>query len=100
MIQISMRENALWAHGHSGSGPRGQDVICAAVSILMEATAAALERQDKLALSYFGDGYCFLIAAEDSPLLEVAREGFLQLAKHYGNYVKVKDLRRRRMEHA
>lgn len=100
MIQISMRENALWAHGHSGYGPKGQDVICAAVSMLVEATAAALERQDKLALSHFGGGYCFLIATEESPLLEVAWEGFLQLAKHYGDYVKVKDLRRRRMEHA
>lgn len=100
MIEISLRENAVWAHGHSGYGPKGQDTICAAVSMLMEATAAALERQEKLMLNYFGDGFCFLIAAEDSPLLEVAGEGFLQLEKHYGDYVKVKDHRTRRIDHA
>ena len=100
MIQISMRENALWAHGHSGYGPRGQDVICAAVSILMEATAAALERQDRLLLGYFGNGFCSLITDGDSEILEVARQGVLLLEQHYGDYVKVKDLRTRRDSHA
>ena len=42
MIHVTLKDNALWARGHSGSGPRGQDILCAAVSILMEATAAAL----------------------------------------------------------
>ena len=85
--------------GHSGYAPKGQDILCAAVSILMEATADALERQDKLVLSYFGDGFCSIIAAEDSELLAVAREGFLRLARHYGDYVKVKDLRTGRERH-
>ncbi len=71
MIHVTLKDNALWARGHSGSGPRGQDILCAAVSILMEATAAALERQ-----------------------------GVLLLEQHYGDYVKVKDLRTRRDSHA
>lgn len=75
MIQITLKDNAMWARGHSGYAPKGQDILCAAVSILMEATADALERQDKLVLSYFGDGFCSIIAAEDSELLAVAREG-------------------------
>lgn len=71
MLHVTLKDNALWARGHSGSGPRGQDILCAAVSILMEATAAALERQ-----------------------------GVLLLEQHYGDYVKVKDLRTRRDSHA
>ena len=71
MIHVTLKDNALWARGHSGSGPRGQDILCAAVSILMEATAAALERQ-----------------------------GVLLLEQHYRDYVKVKDLRTRRDSHA
>lgn len=98
MIHVTLKDNALWARGHSGSGPRGQDILCAAVSILMEATAAALERQDRLLLGYFGNG--FLITEADSEILEVARQGVLLLEQHYGDYVKVKDLRTRRDSHA
>ena len=67
MIQITLKDNAMWARGHSGYAPKGQDILCAAVSILMEATADALERQDKLVLSYFGDGFCSILAAEAMP---------------------------------
>lgn len=100
MIQVVMRENAVWAYGHSGRGPKGRDVVCAAVSMLMEATAAALEQQDRLALCYFGSGFGSIIAAEDCETLEVARQGFFLLARHCGNDVKVKDLRTRRIRHA
>ena len=100
MIHVTLKDNALWARGHSGSGPRGQDILCAAVSILMEATAAALERQDRLLLGYFGNGFCSLITDGNSEILEVARQGVLLLEQHYGDYVKVKDLRTRRDSHA
>lgn len=100
MIHVTLKDNALWARGHSGSGPRGQDILCAAVSILTEATAAALERQDRLLLGYFGNGFCSLITDGDSEILEVARQGVLLLEQHYGDYVKVKDLRTRRDSHA
>ena len=100
MIHVTLKDNALWARGHSGSGPRGQDILCAAVSILMEATAAALEQQDRLALCYFSSGFGSIIATEDCETLEVARQGFLLLAQHCGNDVKVRDLRTRRIQHA
>lgn len=91
-----MKENALWAYGHSGCACKGQDIVCAAVSILMETAAAALEQQDRLALRFFGDGFCSLIAVEDCETLEVIRQGFFLLARHCGNHVKVRDLRTRR----
>ena len=100
MIQVVMRENAVWAYGHSSRGPKGRDVVCAAVSMLMEATAAALEQQNRLALCYFSSGFGSIIATEDCETLEVARQGFLLLAQHCGNDVKVRDLRTRRIQHA
>lgn len=100
MIHVTLKDNALWARGHSGSAPKGQDILCAAVSILMEATAAALERQDKLLLGYFGSGFCSIITDTDSEILEVARQGIFLLAQHYGDDIKVKDLRARRDSHA
>ena len=65
-----------------------------------KATAAALARQDRLLLGYFGNGFCSLITDGDSEILEVARQGVLLLEQHYGDYVKVKDLRTRRDSHA
>ena len=62
--------------------------------------AAALERQDRLLLGYFGNGFCSLITDGNSEILEVARQGVLLLEQHYGDYVKVKDLRTRRDSHA
>lgn len=100
MIQVVMKENALWVYGHGGSAPKGENIVCAAASILAEATAAALEMQGRLALSYFGDGFCALTATEDCETLEVARQGFFLLARHLGGQIKVKDLRTRRIPHA
>ena len=41
----------------------------------MEATAAALARQARLLLGYFGNGFCSLITDGDCEILEVARQG-------------------------
>lgn len=100
MILITLRDNAMWACGHSGHAPKGQDTVCAAVSILMEAAAAELETQNRLVLSYFGDGLCSIAAERDCETLDMARQGFFLLARHYGNHVKIRDLRKRRTYHA
>lgn len=100
MIQVVLRDNAMWAYGHSGYGPKGQDVICAAVSILMEAAAAELEQQGRLTLCCFGTGMCSLAAEEDCETLDVARQGLLLLARYYGDYVSIRDLRKGRKYHA
>ena len=34
MIKAAFGDNSLWICGHSGCGPKGQDIVCAAVSIL------------------------------------------------------------------
>ena len=57
MIKAAFSDNSLWACGHSGRGPKGQDIVCAAVSILSEATAAALRARDIPAIIVRGDGF-------------------------------------------
>lgn len=100
MIRATLRDSAVWAYGHSGYGPKGQDIICAAVIMLMEAAAATLKAQSAPVLDIRGDGFWSLMAAQDSGALEVARQGLCLLARHYGDYVEVRDLRTRRERHA
>lgn len=100
MIRATLRDSAVWAYGHSGYGPKGQDIVCAAVSMLMEAAAATLKAQEAPALDIRGDGFWSLMAARDSTALEVARQGLCLLARHYGDYVEVRDLRTRGKRHA
>ena len=92
MIHVTLKDNALWARGHSGSGPRGQDILCAAVSILMEATAAALARQydETLILEQAVTGFevgCAVIGNEQLYIGEVDEielsEGFFDFSEKY-----------------
>lgn len=100
MIQVVLRDNGMWVAGHSGYGAKGEDVVCAAVSILVEAAAAELEEQGRLVLCCFGDGMCSLTAGEDCETLDVARKGLLLLARYYGDYVSIRDVRKRRKQDA
>lgn len=99
MIQVTLHDSSIWAAGHSGSGPKGQDTVCAAVSILMEATAAALKASGTLTLAVRGDGFFAVSAADRSGIWTVAQQGFLLLARHCGEFVQVTDLRTRRKRH-
>ena len=64
MIRATIHDRAVWAYGHSGYGAKGQDIICAAVSMLMEAAAATLKAQSAPVLDIRGDGFWSLMAAE------------------------------------
>lgn len=100
MIKATFGDNCLWACGHSGCGPKGQDIVCAAVSILTEATAAALKARDIPAITVRGDGFFACAAVGGRDMMEPARQGLLLLARHYGDYVEVNDLRTGREHHA
>ena len=63
MIRATIHDRAVWAYGHSGYGAKGQNIICAAVSMLMEA-AATLKAQSAPVLDIRGDGFWSLMAAD------------------------------------
>lgn len=44
MIQVRVRENQISVHGHAGYAPRGQDIVCAAVSALTLTLIQGLEQ--------------------------------------------------------
>lgn len=44
MIRVQVRENKIRVHGHAGYAPRGQDIVCAAVSALTLTLIKGLEQ--------------------------------------------------------
>ncbi len=100
MITATFHEHAITVSGHSGCAPAGQDIICAAVSILMEAAAAVLRKEQAPVLDIRGKGLHMITASKDSGALETARQGLSLLAHHYAEYVQIRDLRARRVHHA
>ena len=87
--------------GHAGYGPPGQDIVCAAVSMLAQALAASLERAQEKGLLVAcccqveeGDVHIRARAAPSGlPVIrgmtEVIRTGYRLLAEQYPGYVTV-----------
>lgn len=88
--------------GHAGYGEPGKDIVCAAESILVQGLACALAAMDETVLEDFsvegvaGSG-CAVITATPTPggfarvrgMFETACMGFLLLARHYPQNVRV-----------
>ena len=88
----------LAVSGHAGYAPKGQDIVCAAASILAEALADALEQQaDPPTLRVRcnrQDGLVILTAdcaaqqlAQVQGLFDTALAGYRLLAQHYPAHV-------------
>lgn len=102
MIRIRLTEDGVQMDGHAGFAVRGQDIVCAAASILLMALAGELQRLEYLGLCEhvdifmkqgyaeirckFPDGEDGLAAAE---ALEYFCTGAALLAEHYPDYVEV-----------
>lgn len=96
MITATFHEHAITVSGHSGYEAAGQDIVCAAASILMEAAAAVLREEQTPILDIRGKGLHMITAGGDSGALETARQGLSLLARHYADHVQIRDLRTRR----
>jgi uncharacterized protein YsxB (DUF464 family) len=82
-------------HGHAGAGPRGGDIVCAAVSVLARTALSLLSRREGITvrgeapergvvsmdIDYAGDGKEFLFAAGAFLV-----EGLQSVAGEYPDY--------------
>ena len=89
MIRACFTENRLTVSGHAGYAPKGQDIVCAAVTALVFALAGYLEKQDRAAELIMRPGYVTVAATGYSPAFEVIRCGMQQLAADYPENVEV-----------
>ena len=93
MIRIHTDEERLCirAEGHAGAGPKGQDIVCAAVSVLLYAYAAELLRMGtKTEIRDEGD--IFEIEPEsggekEKTAWQTVLTGLRLVAESYENYV-------------
>lgn len=88
---------AMRAEGHAGYAPAGQDIVCAAVSCLMQTLAySAAEDEHTSSCSYQGkDGPVVSVKAGDSVLMrdkfELVADGLTLLAEQYPENVSFKE---------
>ena len=102
MVQISWRpESFLQVRGHAGSGEKGRDLVCAAVSALVLTLAANTDRMVRAGwvtdpVIRLAEGSA-LIRCDPCPEYRAAAElvfgsvcaGFLLLAEKYPEYVRM-----------
>ena len=85
MIRVSDRPGRLTLRGHAGWGNRGADIVCAAVSILVETLARSLPEGE----TQLGDGFAEFRFAPGNPAAACARRGLSLLAESYPENVQV-----------
>lgn len=79
MIRVDCSPGRLTLRGHAGCGPKGGDIVCAAVSILVETLARSLPEGDV----QLGQGYGAFRFAPGNPEVEFALRGLGLLAESY-----------------
>lgn len=88
----------VWAHGHAGSAPMGQDLVCAAVSTLLQCLAENLVRYEEqgeccILRQRISPGYLILDAASCSSPITAVFDAFMvglrQLAREHPDCILV-----------
>lgn len=102
MIQVIIRQGSIQVTGHAGAGPPGHDLVCAAVSALVQTFVRSAEELTDTTLN--GDiapGEAF-VRYEESPQVNLLADSFFVgvqgVAEAYPQCVQVLDRRERRAE--
>ena len=98
MIEVEFDKTMLTVVGHAGSAPVGEDLVCAAASMLVGTLDASLRRlcdagEIPTAAVCMHTGYA-CISCRDTPtaraVFAVILDGFQLLARKYPEYVTLK----------
>ena len=105
MIKVEMMQTdkgySVAASGHAGYAPKGQDIVCAAVSVLLQTLANKVEdaaRQKQLESSCVQHGETFVVQAKPSGGMtgimvaawyDFVEEGLSELAGQYPDHVEL-----------
>ncbi len=92
MIHVVYTKNRLTLRGHADFAPRGQDIVCAAVSALIYALVAALEEKDAVREVQIRPGQVSVAGTEGCTAeFRVVRCGLAQLAARYPQCVHLEE---------
>ena len=103
MIEVEIKEerdgriSAFSVHGHSGTAPKGRDIVCAGVSALTQTALLGLGRHLHRAMDIHhdpsGDLHMKLREAPDDlseAILRTMRLGLAEIARAFPNAVQVR----------
>ena len=102
MIKICLLKKQMvigfQAYDHSGYAPRGEDIVCAAVSALTQTAVMGLEQVAKAKVEYrMGEGSLFCKAegvqenSKAQAILETMALGLREIEEQYPDYVKISE---------
>ena len=89
MIRVVFTDRRVTVQGHAGYAPKGQDVVCAAVSALVYALIATLKETENIRETVIRPGYATVAAKERDRAFDVVRGGLAQIAARYPNCVSL-----------
>lgn len=89
MIKVIAEKDVLFTIGHAEYAPRGQDIVCAAASALINALAAALDEEGILRHCEMEPGFSLICASRPHPAFAFVHRGLKQLAQEYPHHVLI-----------
>ncbi len=84
MIRVYRTPGILVLKGHAGAAPKGEDLVCAAVSVLTETLRATLFPKE----SILEEGFAAFRFAEPCPEAEFVCRGLRLLEKAYPDCIR------------
>lgn len=94
MIRITAGREKIMLTGHAGYAPKGQDIVCAAVSALTENLKCSIERLTHSSVGFFDDRSHYEIVPyhldyAGTVLLSSYILGLSDIAETYPKYVQI-----------
>ena len=83
------------AKGHAGAGPRGNDIVCAAVSVLTDSVFLGLDRHLKREMEWDADSGDISVRLKDAPdelteaILATLVLGLTEIQKIYPDKLRI-----------
>ncbi len=94
MINVTIKQGKITASGHAGYAPKGQDIVCAAFSVLSLTLEIAVEKltEDDIRISLENGEMAAQwkqVSPEGLLLINAYIEGVKALAENYPEYINV-----------
>lgn len=106
MIQIVIERNSTGqicgfsAQGHADSGPKGNDIVCAAVSVLTDSVFLGLDKHLRRDLSWSADSGDISVRLTQEPdelteaIFATMFLGLSEIQKIYPKKIRIREIRR------
>lgn len=106
MIRVVIERDGtgrIWgysAQGHAGSGPRGRDIVCAAVSVLTDSAFLGLERHLQRKLKWKAEAGNLAVQLQEEPdsateaIMNTVVLGLQEIEKIHPDKVRISEIRR------